>query len=118
MKSRKRGPAPPVVRGPLVLGRADLPWASPDPLERAPLPARSAASPARGRSRVSTLRPAHPCTSSVSASPRTHRARPSPGASRDIPRQRPPPRAAVGIGSRVALARCTAVPRELLGIWA
>jgi hypothetical protein len=75
--------------------------ASPDPLERAHLPARSAASPARNRPRVSTLRPAHPCTSSVSASRplRTPRARPSPGASRDIPRQRPPPRAAVGIGS-------------------
>jgi hypothetical protein len=110
MKSLKRGPAPPVVRGLLATlrglrltfcsrRRSDLftprarlspgafrgiprprppsrvhaPTCSPlqqldvppDPLEQTPLPARSAASPARGRPRVSTLRPAHPCTSSV-----------------------------------------------------
>ncbi len=87
MKSRKRGPAPPVVRGPLATlrglrltfcsrGRSDLftppatrrghrlpgdlftPAVPPDPLERAPLPALSAG----------------------------------------IPRPRPPPRVAVGIG--------------------
>ncbi len=56
MKSRKRGPAPPVVRGPLATrpGRRPPPFCSPpsvppDPLERGPLPARSAAAPARRR---------------------------------------------------------------------
>ena len=106
MKSRKRGPAPPVVRGPLATlrglrltfcsrrrsdlftppatRRAPRPRPPPrvavgigsratcSPLQCPPTPSSAPlsrrcplASPARGRPRVSTLRPAHPCTSSV-----------------------------------------------------
>jgi hypothetical protein len=78
MKSRKRGPAPPVVCGPLATLRGlRLTFCS---------------------SRRSDLF-TPPATRRA---PRPPQARPSPGSARGIPRPRPSPRVAVGIGSRNA----------------
>ncbi len=117
MKSRKRGPAPPAVRGPLAtLRRLRLTFCSrrrsdlftPPATQRTPRPSLPRPSPGavRGiprprpppRVHAPTCSPLH-LVGFGSRPPRTPRARPSPGVSRDIPRHRPPPRAAVGIGS-------------------